>query len=486
MKKLMFVIFYDPIEYIDSIKTNLEKYYLDVITYPLFKYAYDVNNKIKNYVEHMLEFIDDNKPDIILWWFIDIPLKNFKRITNETKHLYHIFYNSDDPFNLFYETYEKCKLIDLIITSCKESLDDYTLLTKKKNILHMPFGFDQNVFHPLDNSTNFLQNEDKYSSDIIIYTNDLFTKENTNCDQCIDQIDMIKNLINYVEKNNRILKLYGTFVLKEYFSKYYFGNVPYSLINVIYNKSKIIIITHHDKNYTFGSNKNLLPALASGGLVLVDNIKDIQLFIKDGEECVLMKEDKYIEQIDEILNNYKKYEIIRENGRKVVLRYTWENWTRELYIEICRKFFDPDFYSSLYSLEKSNDLFEKWKNEGLNKNHICYKFETPKNFQSENYKKDNCLENHSDDLAYVHWFSKSKNKKYLIIYNKNKTNSIKTDLKNDCFITFVQYSELCLLFDKIKNDCDKNENLMKIGSIVKSNPGILINEIIQDYFNNNW
>ena len=66
MKKIVIISFYELKEYLMYIKELLLDYHYDVIHYPLFQYAYDANDKLKDYKEHLSEFITKEKPDIAL------------------------------------------------------------------------------------------------------------------------------------------------------------------------------------------------------------------------------------------------------------------------------------------------------------------------------------------------------------------------------------------------------------------------------------
>lgn len=95
MKKVMIISYYELKDYFINIKESFEYYHYDVCNYPLFRYAYDAHDKIVNYKEHMNKYIKETMPDIILWWFIDVPVEIFEYIKLHNKNIYYIVYNND-------------------------------------------------------------------------------------------------------------------------------------------------------------------------------------------------------------------------------------------------------------------------------------------------------------------------------------------------------------------------------------------------------
>jgi len=91
MKKILIVSYYDLKEYLLNIKNLLQDFNYEVTYYPLFQYAYDTNDKIDNYKEHFNNHIEKHRIDIILWWFLDVPLDVFRFI--KQKKSGSLFYN---------------------------------------------------------------------------------------------------------------------------------------------------------------------------------------------------------------------------------------------------------------------------------------------------------------------------------------------------------------------------------------------------------
>ena len=97
--KIIITSYYELRESILYAAESFNQYDINVIGYPLFKYSKDQNDKLDNYIKHFIDFIKTNKPDVILWWYINIPTFEMKQVVNNYK-CKHIFYNWDDPNNL--------------------------------------------------------------------------------------------------------------------------------------------------------------------------------------------------------------------------------------------------------------------------------------------------------------------------------------------------------------------------------------------------
>ena len=480
MKRILFVIYYEPVEYLLAIKENFEKYNFDMTIYPLYKYAYDSHSKLENYQEHLSTFIKDNAIDIILWWFIDVPLSVFEYVINSNENLYNIIYNSDDPYNLHKDLFAKCKLVDLIITPCNESKYLYNLFSNSSNVMFSPFGYDSKNVFPIDDNLHIGSIYEKYACDICIHTYDLYIDKIQYPDQYIYMLDLINNLISYATENNKKIKLYGTSIIKEFFPKYYSGDLSYIEINMAYNFSKIIITTHSSQKMSLLTNKQLFSMLGSGGIVFIDKVKDIEKIVEHQKNCIIMEKDNYIKQIDTILQNYEKYKYIKNNAVVLANNYNWDIWVKKIIKYYSIKKFDGDFYSKIYNLDQ--DPLKYWENIGCNNMDICYNFQVPDSFDHEQYAVDFLLEGKMKEYLFLHWKQNSKNSKYTIMKNESKKNSNFNPEKKG--ITMDQYHNICRLLNKIRNNQNRDKYLMKLGKISNKIYGLEINKIINNYLAN--
>ena len=99
MKKLLIIGYYELKEHMLHIRKLFSDYDYDVTNFPLLRFAYDINDKVKNYEELLDQYIKKINPDIILWWFVDVPVKVFKNIKTVNEDILFIMFNGDDPLN---------------------------------------------------------------------------------------------------------------------------------------------------------------------------------------------------------------------------------------------------------------------------------------------------------------------------------------------------------------------------------------------------
>jgi len=482
MKKILIISFYDLKDYLLYIKNVFEQYKFSVIEYQLFRYAYDSNDKIPNYKEHMNEFIKQHEPHVILWWFIDVPIDVFKYIKNHHMNKLFIMYNSDDPINLNNELFDKAKLFDIVITPCKETIHLYKMFSNVKTVLFGPMGFDPNLFMPITNINEFKNEYNEFSSDISMLTYNLFFDKTHYPSQVVYKKSMIDNVINYCNENNYTFKLYGTPVLKELYPSHYSGEVPYYKMNFLFNFSKINIISSPDKTKSMHINEYTMPILGAGGLLMYDKIKDIEkIYTNDEPGFLVYDSNNYINIIDNVLNNYDSYVSIKKSGRLLSERYTWDNWVKNIVIEIGKIFFDKKVYTDLYDLDKNksdNELLDYWCSEGINSGHVCFDFDIPENFNSHDYIEKYSIKN-NDKYAYIHWITHSKNDLYL-----KRSSKINNDfIPSNYNIVMEDYYNVSTILNKVSNYTTRDKGLLELDHYCKQIPYIKINDILNHYIN---
>ncbi len=353
MKKILFIVYYEIIDYLIPIKELLEDFHFIVISYPLFRYAYDQFDKITNYTEHLNEFIKTNEIDIILWWFIDVPLITFNYIKKHNKDVFLIMHNADDPLNLNDEMFKKASIFDMVITPCRESTYKYKIYSECKHVIYNEFGYDPKIF--------FNKNiKEEIDLTMICYN--------------ICHLEFIKETIEYSKKNNKIFKLYGSGIYKEEFPNNYVSDIGYYNLNNLYNSSKLVLIT----------NKN-----------------DIQSVYQSGANYLTeFDEDK----INILLNSKSQHHIKHHN---------WLDWVKKIVVQIGIIYFDENIYK-LNDIE-TDDLLKHWKEHGIHKKLICYDFKVPNNFNSEEYINKFNLDKVEPTCkkAYLHWIYHSKDMKFM-------------------------------------------------------------------------
>lgn len=482
MIKLLFIIYYDAKNYLSYIKELFEKYHIIITTYPLFKFAYDANDKIENYQDNLCEFIDKNDPDMIFWWFIDVPVNVFKNVRENNKNRYFIIYNSDDPYNLSKEIFDKCKNFDLILTTSMDSIIKYKKYSSVENIIYMPFGYDPNIYFPISNNEDYGREIIEYGCDISIYCYDFYLDKNKYYDQTVYLLDLLNNISTYAKNNKKIFRIYGGAIIKEYLPDNYGGDIEYFRINCLYNFSKINLCLHGTSSVGMALNHYVFPIMASGGLMMIDPIKDINKIIEDNS-CIFLSPDNYIKQIDDILINYAKnpdyYNEMKINAINNSKKYSWDENIKKIMIEYGKKNFNPQQYSKLYNLN-CDDLLSYWINVGINNYELCFNFRINENFNHEKYIIDNNITQDNREYAYFHWYTKSKNNKYIIQLNSGQKNIDVSKMG----ITIEQYFKISNILTNIRVNSGhhKLNYLVKLQKYCDNNPVIEINEILESYF----
>lgn len=475
MKKILIVSFYDLKDYLMYIKELFEEYNFTVINYPLFRYAYDANDKIENYKEHMNDYIKTTNPDIILWWFIDVPVDVFKYIKQQNNDKMFILYNSDDPINLNKELFDKAKIFDIVMTPCKDTMYLYKLYSNVQCVLFNPMGYDPNLFKPIETIV-LPENEYKeYKCDISMIIYNMFSDINY-YDQVIQNKIFIENIIKLSDEKNYKLKLYGTPLLKELYPNNYHGEVPYYKLNLLFNSSKINIITSPFKNKELHITDYVIPIMSCNGLLMHDKTKNIDKILIDGHNCVLFDETNYIDKINNVLNNYNKYDQIKLNAQKTAENYSWNKWVENIMINIGTKLFNKEIYAELYDLNTNDNLLNYWLEYGINKKQICYDFYVPDIFNHDAYSTKYNLKKNKR-IAYLHWFSNSRDEIYL-----NKNNSSTIDFNPEEYnIIMEDYFNIFSLFNKIVKYDTREQSLENLSDYCNQVPNIKINDILNRY-----
>jgi len=490
MKKILIVSFYELKEYFASVKERFEELLFTVLNYPLFRYCYDANDKLENYKEHLNEYIQDNNPDIILWWFIDVPVDIFRFIKINNPNVYYIMYNADDPINMNKELLDKAKIFDLVVTPCKESVYMYKLYSNVKTVIFNPSGFDDMLFKPLHDPNFAVKEKDPkqkynhYKSDISMLFYNLFLDKSTFPNQVIYKKTLIDNLIDYCKKNEYIFKIYGAPVLNEYFPNNYCGSVPYHEINVLYNMSKINIVSSPWKNKSLNISEYVFPILGSGSLLMIDKIRDIESLFGDNETCIIYDSDNYLDKIGSILSNYDSYDVIKHEGHILSKKYTWKNWVNNIVIEYGKSHFDSDLYQNIYDLKLLNlskeQLLERWIKEGMNKKEICYNFSVPDNFNSELYINDKNVKN-DKMFSYIHWRIYSNSATYMKKKRNSANNIFPTTMSN---VSMEDYYDACSILNRVIKYNTRDKGLIELNQFCSESINLNINEIVTLYVDN--
>lgn len=327
-RNICVVSYYGPKEPINSAEKSLEGAGFNVFDFPLYKYMHDVNDKDENYFNHFIEFIQKNKIKYLLWWYINIPLEEFYILKDKTGVKY-LFFNWDEPFN-----WDECLLkyrsfyLDTVFVTCFATLNRYLQNGVSKAVCLYP-GFNPDLNYKIDH-VDYKEFE-KYDCDISICCTNLYADSEIYPNQYINRKKLIDDIYNNQEKHNYIFNIYGPEQFQELYPKSYKGFTQYEDLNKVFNYSRINLCTHVVYDQDGYLNERMVLMGASHGLILVDPVKGIENTFTPNKEIIILEKNNYIEQIKNILRNYKHYRKIRDNiGAKCHQKYTYEEWAKTI------------------------------------------------------------------------------------------------------------------------------------------------------------
>lgn len=468
MKKILIVSHSGFRDSLIPIKECLEKYGYEVDTYPLFKYALETLNKSKNYQNDFLDYIGDNSPDILLWCFIDVPVDVIKYISVNT-NLFSILLCWNDPViwsDKSSDIKSKCPYFDLVLSMCKETKTLFVDNGVTDSISCYP-GYDPSVNFPMFNT--------EYECDVSFCCTDLYEDQTLYGDQLIYRKDLIDRLCTM---ENIIFHLYGPPYLFLRYPKHYKGFIEYKDLNTVFNKSRININTHVSNKEGY-LNERLVLILGSGGLLLTDKIKGIDSII--GTDTCVYIQVNIEEQILDILKNYSQYSDIKINGQVKSKLFTWKIWGDILHKYLSHYYFNENYYREFYSIpDNISDVKDYWREFGIDKNHIPYKFIVPREFDYTQYSLDNSITK-SKEYLYWHYRIHSRSDRYLLKFDCKRNFDIKK-IMNECKVDPSGWFALNECFRAVTKGEKSEDHILRIGEISSNYPGIDISKILRLYF----
>lgn len=305
--KILIVCWFDaPRAQVLIAKNSFEKLKHNVECFGLMEHHKEQNK--------LVEKVDNFKPDMLLVWHRGMKEELYKLVRDKVKKI--IIFNWDDPHSCKErgcEEYLSCmKYMDKAFSCCEETKNIYLSNGCKDWQYLIPMYGD---FHKYDY-------DKKYECDISLICTNLY-------DSFKDQPMRRRDLVNELYKNEDInFHLYAPPHIGKQYPRCYKGEIPYEINRKVFSSSKINISTHCTQGEGY-VNERCITILASGGLLLVDNVKGIDKLF--GDCCVVMKDiNNVIDQIRDILNNYDKYEHLKKRGLEVVKRYHVGEWCKTL------------------------------------------------------------------------------------------------------------------------------------------------------------
>lgn len=326
MINICFVCYYELKQALLEAAKSLEKLNYKIYDFPMHKYIHDHYDKIDNYDKLFIDFIFENKIDVILWWFIKINTDKFEYIHNVTKTKY-IFFNWDEPCNWEdCDIKNKAKFFDCAFITCKETLQKYIEHGCKDVYCLLP-GFSPDVNYPL---IDFEYDKYvKYGCDISFCFTNLYENPNFNT-QYIQRKKLLDDIYNNQKIRNYTLHIYCPEHIGINYPESYKGTIDYYDLNYLFNYSKINLCTHVINADGYINERTILIG-GSGGLILVDNVKGIEEYFDTQNEIIILEKDRYIDQIVEILNNYDNMRTIKNNfHEKCIKKYTYDSWAKNI------------------------------------------------------------------------------------------------------------------------------------------------------------
>ena len=195
---------------------------------------------------------------------------------------------------------EKSKKNNLVITTSPQSESLYIRHCGlvSANIMFFPLGFEPNLYRPISHLTP--EDVAKYSCDISFYCDNLYSGHK---DQYIPRKILITELISASKRYNWTFHLYGSPKVGLRYPDCYKGDPNYLHLPMIYNLSKINLVTHLTTSKTIFAD-HLFSVLACGGLVMTDSVDQFNRYLSiDGHLGVIyLHKEHFIAQIKTIID----------------------------------------------------------------------------------------------------------------------------------------------------------------------------------------
>jgi len=336
MKKIMIISFYELKEYLLAISNNFKNIYKwDVCNYPLYMNYYDTTTKKSNIIEHFVECINKEQPDIILWWLYDIPNDVILKIKEKFPNIYYIIYEYEKINNL-------------------ERLTYFNYVIKYEDFI---FGYDELLFRKY-NTEEIKSIDKKYFSDVSLYYN----HNNKN---------LVLEIEKYCVENDLKFNLYGNNLCSSFVEEINYSKLPH-----YFNSSYLNIISSNLISSAYMCNNNIM---------IMDNniIEKLKNNITDKNDYSQYTWFNFCKLIFVNYNkkyfNYKFY--IETYGLELkdedeIYKY-WLDKLEKNIIDIPYDFeipsnFDLDNYKKLFKLENYTDkyFYIQWFMCGKDKNYL--------------------------------------------------------------------------------------------------------------------
>ncbi|AYV77667.1 MAG: hypothetical protein Dasosvirus24_1, partial [Dasosvirus sp.] len=382
---------------------------------------------------------------------------------------------------------DKCSIFNMIMTTCKHYVPLYKLHNKNKYIQFTPIGYDTQLFRVY--SDKEIEAFDKsYKCDISFICDALY---NESKDQIIPRKELINQLSDIAKEMNLKFNLYGPDLLQAYFPDNYKGDIAYIDMPALFTMSKINIVSHVFSKKKISVHHNIMPILASGSILLTDDINGAcDFYNKKNPSVFLYKRHNLKKMVLSILQLYKTNVIkeIKKNASDFSKKYSWEKFVDKIFVTYNNDRFDHLFYIKTYTLdtlfsdsdtknirEKCYEYwYNRWKNNIFD---ISYRINVPINFDYKAYKEVKNVKSNVLEYIYIHWFQNGSNQDYMKRTIKNQNNLVGADMN----ICTTKLFDLFRGFNQISMYGKHIDGIKEIDKIAKSNPRLKINMALDHY-----
>ena len=278
--------------------------------------AYQMS-KGSNHYAHIIGDLEVQKPDIVLFWRAEtLDASQLQKIKRAIRKPF-AFYSWDDPYQ--WEKREslrdKCPYINFAFSCCADSVKTYTRYGSQKAFF-LPPGFDPSVHYP--------EHDENFSCDISIVCTNFYDDPNVTPYPHINRRKFIEEII--AKAPDIKTHIYGPENFAAIFSLHYKGWMSFDQSRKVFSNSKINICTHIRPDGNMYINERVTQILGSGGLLYVDKTRNMDKLLTD-KECVLIDKNNFVQQVQDILNNYEQYQEIKSKGyEKAMKTFTWDVW----------------------------------------------------------------------------------------------------------------------------------------------------------------
>ena len=491
MKKILFITFYGLCDQIANAANSLKQSNYVIDDYPLFKYAFDSNEKKENYVEHCIDYVKESEADILIWWFVDIPVDELIMIREALSgKMFLLFLWNDILFTDNVKTLRFKQIFDMVYTSSKDSAQKFKNLgVKGAQVVYT--GYDPKLFYTFNSEER--KHYGEWECDVSMCLTKLY--DNAFPKQLIER----KRLIDLIYSDKTIsFKLYGPPHLSQLYPDAYVKSLDRAETNIVHNMSKINISTHVDGYQDGYLNERVSLILGSGGLLYVDEVMGIEHLLTEFE-CAFIdhraNDEQILKQIHNIIQNYKAYERIKQRGQEVAEKHLqWENFACAVHRDINMFFFDEEFYQKTFSLTQDSldsasvcnssirTFKDYWREIGDAQSQIAYNFKVPGNFDGDMYYLEAETETkdaNNKGYIYWHWYTKSRDTKYMK-RTKNRGGLVSM-MKN---VHCDQVYHVNYLLSLIRQDINITENLQELSKVLYTLEDYCLSDVIGTYLEN--